>query len=364
MAALVARGDGRRRGRVRHQLRRHPPRRRRPADPEPLGRPRRARRAVPGRRRDAGRGVVGVNGGDDALASTTSTTCSASSASRSPSPPCSPPPTGAHLKALEIHRAGLGRRRAQVWPQVSCRPLTFSMTMVEPFTLNTNPVFAELMPARRRRAPRRLRRPGVAPAGPRAAGTDRPGLPPRWDTYEIMESTRPSRADRRAGCSTSPPSGGATPFDVAARPRRSTSPTSGPAGARPSLANDDVDGVDDAAARGPLHARALRRRRPRRPALRRRRCPPTCSATGCASGACSRSRRPSTSSPRCRPTCSASPTAAYLAAGRCADVVVFDPDTVAPGPVRRVRRLPRRRRAPHRRPARPGCATCSSTASR
>src|SRR5207245_5243659 len=34
---------------------------------------------------------------------------------------------------------------ADVWPQVSVRPLTFSMTMAEPFTFNMNPVFAKLM---------------------------------------------------------------------------------------------------------------------------------------------------------------------------------------------------------------------------
>ena len=40
------------------------------------------------------------------------------------------------------------------------------MTMVEPFTLNTNPVFAELMPRSIGPAAGGLRRPGLAPAGP------------------------------------------------------------------------------------------------------------------------------------------------------------------------------------------------------
>jgi N-acyl-D-aspartate/D-glutamate deacylase len=34
---------------------------------------------------------------------------------------------------------------ADVWPQVSVRPLVFSMNMVEPFTFNMNPIFASLM---------------------------------------------------------------------------------------------------------------------------------------------------------------------------------------------------------------------------
>jgi N-acyl-D-aspartate/D-glutamate deacylase len=33
----------------------------------------------------------------------------------------------------------------EVWPQVSCRPLVFQMNLAEPFTLNTRPSFASLM---------------------------------------------------------------------------------------------------------------------------------------------------------------------------------------------------------------------------
>ena len=43
---------------------------------------------------------------------------------------------------------------------------------------------------------------------------------------------------------------------------------------------------------------------------------------------------------RCRPTCSASPAAACVREGFAADLVVFDPDTVAPGPLRRVHDFP------------------------
>ena len=92
-----------------------------------------------------------------------------------------------HEKAVALHRKGLARG-ANVWPQVSCRPLTFSMTMTEPFTLNTSPIFAELMPGSldERRA---------AYADPawrdrvRASWAAGEGLAPRWETYEIMEST-------------------------------------------------------------------------------------------------------------------------------------------------------------------------------
>ena len=134
----------------------------------------------------AGRGVVAVNGGDGLSFKDTydlqlgigvPVTFTAVLTA----------PNGAHLKAMEIHRAGRARG-SDVWPQVSCRPLTFSMSMVEPFTLNTNAVFAELLslslaerraayadPAWRQRVRDRWER-------------DTTGLKPRWDSYEIMES--------------------------------------------------------------------------------------------------------------------------------------------------------------------------------
>lgn len=135
---------------------------------------------------DAGRGVVAVNGGQQLSmadcydlqprigAPITYTALLTTS-------------TGSHLQALEVHKAGRARG-ADVWPQVSCRPLSFSMTMVEPFTLNTNPVFAELMPqsldARREAYADPAWRDRV-----REAWANKQGLQPRWDTYEVMQST-------------------------------------------------------------------------------------------------------------------------------------------------------------------------------
>ena len=55
------------------------------------------------------------------------------------------------LKGLDYHEGVVARHDAawadgvEVWPQVSCRPLTFRMTMLEPFTLNMRPSFAALM---------------------------------------------------------------------------------------------------------------------------------------------------------------------------------------------------------------------------
>jgi N-acyl-D-amino-acid deacylase len=104
--------------------------------------------------------------------------------------------TGTHLKALAKHREGLARG-ARVYPQVSPRPLTFSMNMVEPFTLNTSPVFAELMAG----TPEGRSRAYADPAWRqrvRDAWAAGQGLAPRWETYELMESSaHPELVGRR-----------------------------------------------------------------------------------------------------------------------------------------------------------------------
>jgi N-acyl-D-aspartate/D-glutamate deacylase len=119
-------------------------------------------------------------------------------------------PNGGHLKAMEIHRVGRAEG-ADVWPQVSCRPLSFSMTMVEPFSLNTNPVFAELIPqsldARR-----------AAYADPawrdraREAWKNTKGIRPRWDAMEIMETSQTEVSGANLGRLAS--ERGVDPFDL------------------------------------------------------------------------------------------------------------------------------------------------------
>jgi N-acyl-D-aspartate/D-glutamate deacylase len=49
-----------------------------------------------------------------------------------------------HVGVIEAHDAAR-ERGIEVWPQVSCRPLVFQMNLAEPFTLNTRPSFAALM---------------------------------------------------------------------------------------------------------------------------------------------------------------------------------------------------------------------------
>ena len=187
---------------------------------------------------DAGRGVVGINGGENfgfrdtyelQLRVGVPVTYTALLTLAN----------GAHRKAIEIHRAGRARG-ADVWPQVSCRPLTFSMTMVEPFTLNTSPVFAELMAGsldgRRAAYGDHVWRQRVRDGW--AAGK---GIPPRWDTYEVMESdAHPELVGRRLLDLT----GGQDPFDTLldlaldeADLRRLR--------VKATLANDDAEGVAD-----------------------------------------------------------------------------------------------------------------------
>jgi N-acyl-D-amino-acid deacylase len=52
--------------------------------------------------------------------------------------------TNYHEAVVAAHDAARARG-VEVWPQVSCRPLVFQMNLIEPFTLNMRACFAELM---------------------------------------------------------------------------------------------------------------------------------------------------------------------------------------------------------------------------
>jgi N-acyl-D-aspartate/D-glutamate deacylase len=94
-------------------------------------------------------------------------------------------PGGGHHGLLELHQRGRARG-ADVWPQVSPRPLTFQLTMEEPFLLNVGPLFAELM-ARPREARLACYR---DPDWRRRAYEDlqQQSMRPRWDTFQVGES--------------------------------------------------------------------------------------------------------------------------------------------------------------------------------
>jgi N-acyl-D-amino-acid deacylase len=105
-------------------------------------------------------------------------------------------PSGSHRALVELNRAGWADG-AEVWPQVSPRPLAFVMSIAEPFTLNVNPRFAELMGGsladrREAYADDEWRTSALD------AWTEGAFMVPRWDTYEISESpSNPELEGRR-----------------------------------------------------------------------------------------------------------------------------------------------------------------------
>ncbi len=92
-----------------------------------------------------------------------------------------------HLKVIAEHDAARADG-IEVWPQVSCRPLVFQMNMSEPFTLNTRATFTELMShthAERMAAYR-------DPAWRARAETDLAGrgfIPFNWSALSVAESS-------------------------------------------------------------------------------------------------------------------------------------------------------------------------------
>jgi N-acyl-D-aspartate/D-glutamate deacylase len=80
---------------------------------------------------------------------------------------------------------------ADVWPQVSCRPLVFQMNLAEPFTLNMRPPFAALMDCSREDRIAAYRDPAW-----RRSANEGLGLF-NWAAVSVAESpTRPDLADR------------------------------------------------------------------------------------------------------------------------------------------------------------------------
>ena len=105
-------------------------------------------------------------------------------------------------------------RGLKVWPQVTPRPLTMQFTMDSPFSLNVSPVVAELMDK-----DRAARIAAYSDPGWRArAAADLAGQPmrPRWETCEVSESDRhPELEGRRVDAVAR--EWGCDPFDVICR---------------------------------------------------------------------------------------------------------------------------------------------------
>ena len=187
MCQLVERGDGGGRRRALDQLLVRPPRRRRQAGPEPIRRDGRGRGAVHGR----GEGREGGGAGHAGLAVRVPRRlhlAASASAGRSPAR-CFALSSGKHREVVQLHEEALARG-ANVWPQVTPRPLTMQFTLADAYNLNVGEVFGELM-----KVSREVRKAAFRDQEWRTRAFDdlesnATGMKPRWETYEVSESER------------------------------------------------------------------------------------------------------------------------------------------------------------------------------
>jgi N-acyl-D-aspartate/D-glutamate deacylase len=241
-------------------------------------------------------------------------------------------PGGAHRPQLKLHEESLSSN-VRVWPQVTPRPLAMQFTMADAYNLNVGKVFGELLQRSREERIAAYRDPAWRARA--AADLERVPMRPRWETFEVSESQRfPELEGRRVaelarerGCS---------PLDVLCELAVDEDLKTR---FRAYIANDDIEdvrdlltrervvlGLSDAGAHvdqlcdAPLYTDLLGRW------VRERQLMPLEKAVRKLSGEAADVfgfvRR------------------GYLREGYWADVCVFDPETVDPGPLRRVRDFP------------------------
>jgi N-acyl-D-amino-acid deacylase len=240
-------------------------------------------------------------------------------------------PFAPRMAELNAERRAAG---ADVWPQITCRPLTFQMNLAEPFTFNLAPAFQELMD-------RPLEQRLAAYRDPEWRRTAREELSsgrvfrPRWDVMTIAESRdHPELEDRNVAAFAE--ERGVDPLDAMLELAVSEDLTTR---FRSVLANDDEDmiakllveegmliGLSDAGAHVGQLCDA---------------CLPTDLLGNWVR------ERSALSLEAAVHKLTGEPAGVFgftdrgvLEPGRAADVAVFDPDTVAPGGLRRVRDFP------------------------
>jgi N-acyl-D-aspartate/D-glutamate deacylase len=104
-------------------------------------------------------------------------------------------PGGKHLAPLARHEEGVAAG-ARVWPQVTPRPLTLQFTLADPYSLNVGTVFGELLRRDRDARLAAYRDPGWRARA--ADDLDTAPMKPRWETFEVSESsTFPELEGRR-----------------------------------------------------------------------------------------------------------------------------------------------------------------------
>jgi len=241
-------------------------------------------------------------------------------------------PDGAHMETVELHEKGLADG-ARVWPQVTPRPLTMQFTMADAYNLNVGTVFGELLKVSRPVRMAAYRDPEWRALA--AADLEKARMKPRWETFEVSESARfPELEGRRINDLAV--ERGSQPLDVLCEIALEEGLETR---FRAYIANDDaaavgalltsesvVLGLSDAGAHvdqlcdAPLYTDLLatwvrdRQVLPLERAVRK--------MTGEAADLFGFDRR------------------GYLREGNWADVCVFDPETVGPGPTKRVHDFP------------------------
>jgi N-acyl-D-aspartate/D-glutamate deacylase len=239
-----------------------------------------------------------------------------------------------HEKVVAEHDAAWADG-VEVWPQVSCRPLVFQMNLAEPFTLNMRPSFAALMDSTREDRVAAYRDPSWRAMAWEEASGGKGMLPVKWASLSVAESdARPDLVGRRLEDIAA--ERGGTPLDAMLDLSLEDDLTTRFWSV---LANDDPDGIAWLLPRDNVllgladsgaHVSQL--------------CD-ACFATDLL-GNWVREREVMPLE-RAIHKLTAEPAAVYgltdrgvVEPGRAADLVVFDPDTVAPGPLRRVRDFP------------------------
>jgi N-acyl-D-aspartate/D-glutamate deacylase len=239
---------------------------------------------------------------------------------------------GKYLEPVALHEQGL-RDGVKVWPQVTPRPLTMQFTMADAYNLNTGQVFGELLKVSRPVRMAAYRDPVWRALA--AADLEDSPMKPRWETFEVSESEKfPDLVGKRV--SDLARDRGVTPLDVLCELAREENLETR---FRAYIANDEPElvaglltheqvalGLSDAGAHvdqlcdAPLPTDLL--------------------------GTWVRERSV-LSLERAVHKLSGEPAALFgftrrggIAEGNWADVCVFDPATVGPGPTRRVRDFP------------------------